>query len=354
MRRFPITLLVAFALSACGGSGGGSSTSPALPSLATGGTPNAGGANIVSLPHTYTAVDLGAFVAPAAINNRKSIAGTMLKGGNAQAFIYRNGKLTSFPAQSHAVAINDNDVAVGDDFEYQAGKSEMSLGTVNPAVTLQALGIDNSGKIYGLAFQAGVAGCDGGLTLLSTSAPPNVIGGQSSTLVVSRSGKVALDGYTRSGSGCMGTISPYYYPNNTPVPLPSNLTLDVTTSLLSGINDAGDVVGYSQQNGTAKIVTFFAHHGTATEIAPPSGYQFLQAAAINNADWIVGNESNQKAEHAFVWINGTITDLNTRLSASCSQWVLQTATGINDAGYIIGVGTLNGASHGYMLVPTSS
>ena len=352
MRRFPIALLLTFVLSACGG-GGGNTTS--LPSLSSGGAaPSNGGAAVLPLPKFYTVVDLGAFVQPAAINNRNTVAGTVFRGDSTNAFIYRNGKLVSFPAQSHAVAINDNDVAVGDDWQYMPDGSEQSLGSVNSAVALQALGIDDDGHIFGLAFQAGVAGCNGALTLLSASAPPNVIGGQSSTLVVSRSGKVVLDGYSQTGNGCTGTIQPFYYPGNAPVPLPSDLTLDVNTSLLSGVNDAGDVVGYSQQNGTGKIVTFFAHHGIATEIAPPAGYQFFEAAAVNNADWIVGNESNQKTVQAFVWVNGTITNLNTRLSASCSQWVLQTATGVNDAGYIVGVGTLNGASHGYLLVPSST
>jgi probable HAF family extracellular repeat protein len=48
--------------------------------------------------------------------------------------------------------------------------------------------------------------------------------------------------------------------------------------------------------------------------------------------------------HAFVAQNGTITDLNRLIPGNAGGWVLQSASGINDAGIIVGTGTINGCS----------
>jgi hypothetical protein len=53
----------------------------------------------------------------------------------------------------------------------------------------------------------------------------------------------------------------------------------------------------------------------------------------------------------FIWTqrNG-MKDLNTLISAK-SGWVLNSATGINFWGQIVGSGTLNGKPHGFLLTP---
>jgi hypothetical protein len=53
----------------------------------------------------------------------------------------------------------------------------------------------------------------------------------------------------------------------------------------------------------------------------------------------------------FVWSERSgMQDLNTLISPS-SGWVLNSATGINIWGQIVGSGTLNGQSHGFLLTP---
>src|SRR5439155_9868957 len=48
------------------------------------------------------------------------------------------------------------------------------------------------------------------------------------------------------------------------------------------------------------------------------------------------------------------TDLNTLIPGG-SEWTLDRAWGINDAGQIVGTGFINGiGNHGYLLVPTTS
>ena len=48
--------------------------------------------------------------------------------------------------------------------------------------------------------------------------------------------------------------------------------------------------------------------------------------------------------------SGQITDLNSLIPAG-SGWVLNRATGINDAGQIVGSGTINGVLHVFLLTP---
>jgi probable HAF family extracellular repeat protein len=54
--------------------------------------------------------------------------------------------------------------------------------------------------------------------------------------------------------------------------------------------------------------------------------------------------------HALFFSNGTVTDLNSLISAS-SGWVLETAVDINDSGLIVGTGRLNGRLAPFQLTP---
>jgi probable HAF family extracellular repeat protein len=47
-------------------------------------------------------------------------------------------------------------------------------------------------------------------------------------------------------------------------------------------------------------------------------------------------------------------DLNTRLGASGTGWVLAHATGINDLGVIVGTGTFNHEAHAFMATPQAA
>ena len=56
------------------------------------------------------------------------------------------------------------------------------------------------------------------------------------------------------------------------------------------------------------------------------------------------------ATRPFTWRAGTITDLNTVLSAG-SPWVLTAANDINDLGQIAGYGRVNGVTRAFILTP---
>jgi len=68
---------------------------------------------------------------------------------------------------------------------------------------------------------------------------------------------------------------------------------------------------------------------------------------------VVGNGNcTGSGAHAFVWnARSGMRDLNALIPAH-SGWVLQGAVAINVFGQIVGVGTVNGKQHAFLLTPS--
>ncbi len=110
----------------------------------------------------------------------------------------------------------------------------------------------------------------------------------------------------------------------------------------TGINDVGQVVGGSYIQ-LPYYRTFY--HGFLWDAQ--NGFQDLgnfRAFGINDAGQVVGDS----AQHAFLYQGGTLTDLNGLLPPD-SGWMLEQARAINDAGQIVGYGSINGRTHGFLL-----
>ena len=71
---------------------------------------------------------------------------------------------------------------------------------------------------------------------------------------------------------------------------------------------------------------------------------------INNSDVIVGSGGDPGSDGSTAWVihRGIVKNLNDLLPAN-SGWILTDTWGINDAGQIVGNGTLNGQPRGYVL-----
>jgi probable HAF family extracellular repeat protein len=109
------------------------------------------------------------------------------------------------------------------------------------------------------------------------------------------------------------------------------------------------IVGVSATAGGATHAFRYAD-GTLTDLGTLGGPN-SEALEINGLGDVVGvSDVPGGGTHAFLWRNGTMHDLNTVLPSG-SGWVLQKATGISDAGQIVGVGTFNGATRGFLLTP---
>lgn len=109
------------------------------------------------------------------------------------------------------------------------------------------------------------------------------------------------------------------------------------------INAQGDVVGFAgtdpnDLDGNTTHAFLKPRHGAIRDLGTLNGDISSTASAINRWGRVVGY-SNDEAGHfrAFVWQNGTMTDLNTLATDFAGTLVL--ATDINDLGQITGRGT---------------
>jgi len=123
-------------------------------------------------------------------------------------------------------------------------------------------------------------------------------------------------------------------------------------SQANAINNQNQVVGIAHlpSGETHGFLFSLTETGVVTQRTDLGilGDQYSTALAINNNGVVVGTSDDR----AFVWSKNSMTDLNTLIDAG-TGWVLSSATGINDAGQIVGIGSLGGDPfRAFILTPT--
>jgi probable HAF family extracellular repeat protein len=111
------------------------------------------------------------------------------------------------------------------------------------------------------------------------------------------------------------------------------------SSVANAINDSGQIVGNTtvvNGSGLASQQAFLDANGVMTALGTPYGTEESDANAINSSGQIVGNAGDPSSadglgQHAILWSNGTATDLGTLPGDSFAD-----ATSINDSGVIVG------------------
>ena len=125
----------------------------------------------------------------------------------------------------------------------------------------------------------------------------------------------------------------------------------------TAINEAGQVVGISQRLTGVSYVQFSAFlwqsdSGMTNLGDLPGGNDGSFAYGINDLGQVVGYSYAATGYGAFLWQSGAgMQDLNTMLDASGSGWSLGYASAINSKGQIVGNGTISGHVHAYLLTP---
>jgi len=331
----------------------------------------------------YTITDigklLGANVSEAfAINAGGAVAGTWEKPGSDtfRAFLLENGRvidLGSFGTfAALAMGINDANVAVGmlntsnfidpqPTFSFQKNTMSQLDGIT---VGQGHLGINNLGEVLGYSNATNDATIVAGSQLLDLG---SLAGHGSVGMGINNSGKVV--GYSTTGQSALGNVNMAFGPN---LSAPKSVThpflyqtgkmTDLGTlggddAEATALNTAGVVVGFSQTKGDLATHPFIVVRGKMTDLGAPKGSTDAWATAVNNAGVVVGDyrvSPSSNVQHAFVYSNGKMIDLNSLISAK-SGYTLVDATAINNKGQIVvnAVNNKTGQEQAMVLTPVA-
>lgn len=138
-------------------------------------------------------------------------------------------------------------------------------------------------------------------------------------------------------------------------------TLGGTYGFAAWLNDSGNVVGSATNQDDQALLAFLWKENAMTNLGALPGNACSAADAINSSGQIVGGSGFYDAsfepactdpvEHAVLWENGQILDLNNFVRPGTGL-TLTEAYFINDRGEIGGFGTLsNGDQHAFLLIP---
>ncbi|HEX5324162.1 MAG TPA: malectin domain-containing carbohydrate-binding protein [Capsulimonadaceae bacterium] len=306
---------------------------------------------------TYTIKDLGtlggAMSVANAVNSNGQIAGQASNSaGSFLGFVDKSGPLIPTGtllggSGSTATGVNSSGVVVGsatDNLGYShaftnSGGSSQTLSGIAGGVNSYAMSVNSNGEVAGYADTA----LGAKHVVVWVNRNPSDIG--------------TLGGWSALGESVndTGHVAGYsFVPGNAAThafywdgAMHDLGTLGGVNSYAYGVNNSNVVVGWSYTSGNAARHAFY-WNGSLHDIGALSN-SYSYAYGVNNLNQIVG----QSAGAAFLYANGTLTNLNSVLPAN-SGWTLSVAYGINDSGQIVGYGITNGQIHGFLLTPPGS
>ncbi len=244
-----------------------------------------------------------------AINESGVVTGfSTNSSSNAQAFIY-NGTMSSLGTLggnlSYGYAINNSGQVAGPSqitgsTAYRSFISApgglQEIQSVNSATTTWAYGMNDAGSVVGCTLISGVTGARG-----------------------------------------------FYFDGT------NTVAIGTGTSRAYDINNLNQITGFSR-DFTGMDRAYILQGSVMTDLGTLGGFT-SHGYAINDSGVVVGEAANAAGQtRAAVFSNGVVTDLNSFLDPN-SGWVLNSARGISENGYIVGIGTLNGATRGFVIAP---
>ncbi|MBL9189108.1 MAG: hypothetical protein JNK23_16615 [Opitutaceae bacterium] len=260
----------------------------------------------------------------------------------AKPFIFSGTAITALPTlnlqRNEANGINASGVVVGTNTGFPSAETRgfiVSNGVVTDlGANTSAVGIADDGTVAGNAFpRAFVRSSTGTVTPF----------GPSTTIATAMSRNGIVAGYTETANR-----RAFRYAGGTLTDL--GALPGGSNSYGYGVNNAGTVVGSSNESTNRFLHAVIYSGGTVTDI-DPTGTGALGSAAlgINSAGTVVGQNS---VGRAFIYTAATgIVDLNTLVTnlAASGFASLTSATAINDAGQIVGYGTVGGRTAAFRL-----
>ena len=274
-----------------------------------------------------------------------------------QAFVWQNGNFTnlgglpgSLDISSEATAINNKGQIVGE----AAGHAVLWQ---NGAITDLDTGKDTGSLAYGINGSGQVVGINGPTAALWDSghytdlgALPNQQG--SYALAINDKAQVIGSSVPKGADVFVGQSPRAVLWQNGQI---QDLgTLGGPTASALGINNAGQIVGQAATAQYTLVSTVGRGLSRRTPAFTTKRVLSRCKAAASSVPAAASTDPIGTARsyipHAFLWQNGTMTDLNTLIAAN-TGWVLLAAGGINNKGQIVGVGTYKGAGQIFLLTP---
>jgi probable HAF family extracellular repeat protein len=110
------------------------------------------------------------------------------------------------------------------------------------------------------------------------------------------------------------------------------------------------IVGYAETAG-GDHHAFLWNDGYMIDLGTLPTHDYSRALAVNRSGVAVGlSRGGFFDQRAVMWVGGSIIDLNTLIDPK-EGWVLGAALAINEAGQIVGGGTLHGVPRAFVLTP---
>lgn len=323
-------------------------------------------------PAGYTITDLGTLGGTTsmanAINNSGQIAGTSTTAGDAasHAFRYSAGVMQDLGTlgglNSAGNAINSLGFVAGwanlsgrtptDPCYWSPTSGVHDMGRYSSIPSGQALAIDDFAHVLGTANNSFDGDDAFGWTKAKGYINLRGLGGRvSEAHGVDSAGKQVVG--LSNASGDFNTL-PFTWSSAASIHQLPLFTGGFDGEALA-INNVGHIVGDGDNSSFATHAALWIKGASTPQDLGTLGGFTSSARALNSSDVVVGSSlpSTGTTTHAFVWTSaGGMVDLNT-LIPPASGWVLTVANGVNDNGQIVGNGTINGQTHGFLLTPAN-
>lgn len=293
---------------------------------------------------------------PPSINRAGVVAGTAALPEGRRAFRYASGTLQVLDSRndiSAGRAINDRGDVAGDcaykrwntrQACFWRGDSLKGIGALSLGRNSQATGINRQRQVAGWSFDAlfqvrAFRYSHGSMVDLGT------LGNSSEATAINELGQVA--GY--SSLGLSGPFHAFLH-DGTQLRDLGTLPGSGNNSFAYALDDEGTAVGASDLGIDRHAVMF--KDGTVIDLGTLGGFSSA-ALGLNRRGEVVGWSDTVRHETAaFVWRNGRMSRLDGLLDPTTGAgWTLFWATGVNDAGQIVGLGRRDGAERVFLLTP---